>query len=56
MKNTVEEIKTRLDEAEDWISELDNKVEKNSQIEQQNEKDSKRIKRGNGAAGQHEME
>ena len=27
-RNTVEGIKTRLDEAEDWISELEDKVEK----------------------------
>ena len=27
-KNTVEGIQIRLDEAEDWISELDDKVEK----------------------------
>ena len=27
-----------LDEAEDWISELEDKVERNTQVEQQNEK------------------
>ena len=37
MKNTVEGIKSRLDEAEDQVSELVDKVEKNSQTEQQNE-------------------
>ena len=38
MKNTLEGIKSRLDEAEEWISELENKVEKYSQTEQQNKK------------------
>ena len=34
LKNTVKGKKSRLDEAEDWISELENKVEKNTQKEQ----------------------
>ena len=38
LKNTVEGIKSRLDEAEDWNSELDDKVEKNTQNEQEMEK------------------
>ena len=38
LKNTVEGIKSRLNEAEDWISELENKVEKSSQNEQEKEK------------------
>ena len=41
MKNTIYEIKnktpegiiSRLDEAEDWISELEDKVERNTQVE-----------------------
>ena len=33
--NTVEGIKSRLDEAEYWISELEDKVEKNTQNEQE---------------------
>ena len=33
LQNTVEGIKSRLDEAEDWISELEDKVEKNTQKE-----------------------
>ena len=36
--NTVEGIKSRLDEAEYWISELEDKVEKNTQNEQEKEK------------------
>ena len=38
MKNTVEGIKCRLDEAEDRISELEGKVENNTQKEQEKEK------------------
>ena len=38
LKNTVEGIKIRLYEAEDWISELEVKVEKNTQNEQEKEK------------------
>ena len=38
MKNTVEGIKSRLDEAEDRISELEDKVEKNTQKEQEKQK------------------
>ena len=37
LKNTVEGIKRRPNEAEDWISELENKIEKNSQKEQEKE-------------------
>ena len=38
MKNIVEGIKSRLDEAEDWISKLEDKVEKTTQNEQEKEK------------------
>ena len=45
MKNTISELKNRvegigssLDEAEDWISELEDKVEKNTPQEQEKEK------------------
>ena len=38
LKNTVEGIQSRLDEAEDWTSELEDKVEKNTQNEQDKEK------------------
>ena len=38
MKNTVEGMKTRPDEAEDQISELEDKVDKNTQKEQEKEK------------------
>ena len=38
MKNTGEGIKSRLNEAEDQISELEGKVEKNTQKEQEKEK------------------
>ena len=37
-KNTVEGIKTKLDEAEDWISKLEDKVKRNTQNEQEKEK------------------
>ena len=42
MKNTVEGMKSRLDEAEDRISELEDKVEKNTQKEQEKEKSLKK--------------
>ena len=38
LKNTVEGIKSRLDEADDQSSELKDKVEKNTQTEQEKEK------------------
>ena len=38
MKSTVEGIKCRLDEEENQNSKLEDKVERNTQIEQQNEK------------------
>ena len=38
MKNTLEGIKCRLDKAEDWINELEDKVTENTQSEQQQEK------------------
>ena len=38
IKNTLEGITSRLDEEEDWINELEDKVEKNTQIEQEKEK------------------
>ena len=37
MKNTVEGMKSRLDEAEDRISELEDKVEKNNQKQEEKE-------------------
>ena len=45
MKNTVEGIKSRLDEAEGWISEL-YKVEKKSQEDQEKEKRVKKNEEG----------
>ena len=38
LKNTVERIKSRLNEGEGGISELEGKVEKNNQNEQEKEK------------------
>ena len=46
MKNTVEGIKSRLDEAEDQTSELEDTVEKNSQKDQEKEKRLKKNKEG----------
>ena len=45
LKNTVEGIKSRLEEAENWMSELEDKVEKNTQKEHEKEKGSERMKR-----------
>ena len=42
MKNTLEGINTRIDKAEDWMSKLEDKV--NKHLEQQHEKDSERTK------------
>ena len=39
IKNTLEGITSRLDEAEDEIGKLEYKVERNTQVEQLNEKD-----------------
>ena len=58
MKNTVEGIQSRLDEAEDWIKELKGKVVKNSQAEQQNKQTKNPQKEQTGfkrAVEQHEM-
>ena len=38
MKNTLEGINSRLDEAEDWMSDMEDKVTGNTQSEQQKEK------------------
>ena len=38
LKNVVEGIKSRLDGAEDWISALEDKIEKNTWNEQEKEK------------------
>ena len=43
IKNTLEGITSRLDEAEDWIS-LEDKVERNTQVEQLQEKRYKKHK------------
>ena len=38
LKNTIEGMKSRFDEAEYWMSELEDKVEKNTQKEQEKER------------------
>ena len=55
LKNTVEGIKSRLDEAEVQISKLEDKVEKKNQNEQENEKRYRKNEEVKGNAGQHEM-
>ena len=45
LKNTVEGIKSRLDEAEDWITKLVDRVKKNTQKEQEKEKTFRRMRR-----------
>ena len=53
--NTAEGIKSRLDEWKDGISELEGKVEKNTQNEQEKEKRLKKNEEGIKAnAAQHE--
>ena len=46
LKNTGQGIKSRLNEAEDWISEQEDKVEKNTQKEQEKEKRLRKNKEG----------
>ena len=43
MMNTLEAITSRPDKAEDQISELEYKVERNTQVEQQHEKRSQKV-------------
>ena len=43
-KNTLEGFTSRLDEAEDQISEFNNKVERNTQVKEQHEKHLKNMK------------
>ena len=38
MNNSQKDISSRLDETEEWVSDLEDKVEKNSQSEHQKEK------------------
>ena len=44
IKNTLEVIISRLGEAEDRISEVEDKVERNTQVEQQHKKGSRNMK------------
>ena len=44
MKNTLQEVYRRVEEAEDQISDLEYKEAKNTQSEQQEEKESKNIR------------
>ena len=48
MKNTGKGLKSRLDKAEDWISELEDKVEKNTHKEQEKEKRVRKNEEGLG--------
>ena len=54
-KNTWEGITSSLDEAEDRISEWEDKVEKNTQKEQEKEETQKEWRGGKGAVRQCEM-
>ena len=44
IKNTLQGITSRLDEAENWISELEDKVERNMQVEHLHKKRLKKMK------------
>ena len=56
LKNTVEGIKRRLNEAEGQVSKLEDKVEKNTRNKQEKEKEAqKECRRVKGNTGQHEM-
>ena len=51
MKYTLEGISNRLDEAEDWISDVEDKVAENTQSKKQKEKKNNE----EGPLGQHEV-
>ena len=44
MKNTLEGINITLDEAEDWIGDLEDRIAKNTQLEQHKEKSIKKMR------------
>ena len=55
IKITLEGITSRLDEAEDRIRELEDKIDKNSQTEQEKEKETQKERTGGkGTTSQHE--
>ena len=57
LKNKAEGIKSRLDEAEYQISELEDKVERNTQKSKTKRKNNQKYQRGiKGTAGQYEKE
>ena len=45
MKNTLEEINSRLERVEDWIRKLENNVVENTQLKQQKEKRIKKMRK-----------
>ena len=51
-KNTLEGINSRLDEVEDWISNLEDKVAEDTQSEQQQEK---KDPKNEGPLGQYQV-
>ena len=55
MKNTLEGIKGRLDEAEDQNSDLEDKVGKILNQRNKKKRDLKRTRKFKGTLGQHEM-
>ena len=56
LKNTVEGIKSKQGEACDWISELEDKVEKNlPERARKGKKTQKEWRRVTGTVGQHEI-
>ena len=56
MKNTLEETNSRLDKAEDRISDRKDKVAENTQSEQKTEKKIFLMKWFKGLLGQHEVQ
>ena len=55
LKNIVEGIKSRLDEGKDQISDVEDKVERNTQKGQEKEQTQKEHRGVERNAGQHEM-
>lgn len=51
IKNTLDGINSRLEEAEDWISEWEDRIEKNAHLEQQLEEKLRNRRRVEGSFG-----
>ena len=55
MKNTLEIINSRLEDAEEWVSDLEDKVVEVSQLKQQKQKQIYKNEDFKGPLGQHQI-